>query len=100
MYPDGTSMQSVCRLNSPVDILGEYRAGQAVGSIVRLPDNVVVVVELDDDTNRPENLLADDLHFRFAVGENGWLDEIAFIADSFATNVACGALVFSRLNVS
>ena len=93
-------MQSVRRLNGSGDILREYRAGQAVGSIVRLPDNVVVVVELDDDTDRPEDLLADDLHSGFAVGEDGRLDEIAFIADSFATNVACSALVFSRLDVS
>jgi len=91
-YPNSASLQPVRRFNGPINILREYCARQAIGSIVCLPDDVLIVVELDNNSDRSEDLLAHDLHAGLAVGEDGRFDEIPFGAVTLATNVACGAL--------
>jgi len=93
-------MQPVRRLQSSVDIMREYRACQTVSGVVRLPDNVRVVVELDNYTYRPEDFLTDDLHIWRGIGEDGWFDEVSFVAVTFASDVACSTLFYARLDVS
>ena len=93
-------MQPIRRFNGPVDILREYRARQAIGGIVCLPDNILIVIEFDDNSDRSEDLLADDLHVGLAVGEDSRLDKIPFGAMTLPTNMACGAFRFSGLDVS
>jgi len=71
-YPDGTSLELVSCLNSTVDVLAEYSSSETVDwpdasaisfysglrrtSIVGLFDDVVIILELDDDTNGAEDL--------------------------------------------
>ena len=91
-YPNSASVQPIRRFNGPIDILREYCARQAIGGIVCLSDDVLIVVEFDNNSDRSEDLLADDLHVGLAVGEDSRLDEIPFGAVTLATNMACGAL--------
>lgn len=79
-------------VNSPSDILGEYGGCQAVSSVVRLLDHILVVLELDDNTDRSKDLLTDNLHVGLAIGKDGGLNEVPFIAMTIATEVACSAI--------
>ena len=91
-YPNSASVQPIRRFNGPIEILREYCARQAIGGIVCLSDDILIVVEFDNNSDRSEDLLADDLHVGLAVGEEGRLDEIPFGSVTLATNMACGAL--------
>jgi len=97
--PDSTSLQPVRRFDSPGDILREYRARQAVSRIIRLPNRILVILELDKDNHRAEDLLADNLHVGLAVSEDCGLDEVAFHAVAFATVVACSAFSFAGFDI-
>jgi len=98
--PDSTSLQSVRRFDSPGDILREYRTRQAISRIIRLPNRILVILELDNDNHRAEDLLADNLHVGLAVREDCGLDEVAFRAVTFAAVVACSAFGFAGFDIA
>ena len=107
-------------LQGSVDVLGEDGSGKAVETVVRLVDNILLVLKLDDSTNRTEDLLLDDFHFRFGFRENrglngsdgrmssdvtrkakGWtyLDEVTLVSNTPTTEVDLGSLLLARLDV-
>ena len=78
-------------LQCTVNVLCEDGSGEAVDGVVRLVDNIFLVLELDDDTNRTEDLLPDNLHIRPGFGENrglsgsdGWMSPDATQDDKTA----------------
>jgi len=82
--PNGASMFNVLtQLIQTVPALGlspvseawlmswvETAAIKAVQGVVRLTDNILLVLELDDGANGAEGLLLDDLHFRIGFCES------------------------------
>ena len=61
-------------LQGTIDVLREDGCGQTVHSVVRLVDNILLVLELNDDTDGSEDLLLDNLHLRLGIGENRGLN--------------------------
>ena len=62
--------------------------------------DVVVVGELDDDADRPEDLLLDDLHVGLRLGEDGGLDEVALGTPPVTAEVDRGAGLLARVDVA
>src|SRR5216683_4661408 len=93
-------MQLVGDLNPARDVIREHRRRQPVKRVVRLAQDVVLVLELDDCTHGPETLLLDDLHVRPRVREDRWLDPIALRSVSLASEVHRCALLYARINVT
>lgn len=99
--------------------MGKDCGCKAVEGVVRLADNILLVLELDDSTNRAEDFLLDDLHFRFGFCENRGLngsdgqmssdvtrkaggmyfDEVTLVSNTSTTEVDLGALFLARLDV-
>ena len=98
--PYRTCTQLVCNLERARDIRREYRSGQTVQRVIRLAHHVVLVLELDDNTNRPKNLFLDDAHVWLRLGKDGRLDPIAFRAMSLASEVNLSALLLARVNIT
>jgi len=110
----------VTNLKGSGDVLSEDGSGKAVETVVRLADNILLVFELDDSTNRAEDLLLDDLHFRRGFRENRrldgsdgrmssdvtrkakgrtYFDEITLVSMTFTTEVDLSTLLLARLDV-
>jgi hypothetical protein len=114
-YPDGTSLELVSSLNSAVDVLGEYSSSETVDwrdasvisfysrlrrtSIVGLFDDVVIILELDDDTNGAEDLLFDNPHVGFRLREDGRGDKVPFAAYGLASKVDLSTVGLARIDV-
>jgi len=98
--PYRTCMQLVCNLKRACDIRREHRGGQTVQRVVRLAHHVVLVLKLDDDTNRPKNLFLDDAHVWPRFGKDGRLDPVALLAMSLASEVNLSALLLARVDVT
>ena len=92
VHPRGARVQPVRDPEGLVDVLAEDSGRKPVVRVVRLADDVVLVVELHDDADGPEDLLFYDLHVRMRVGKDRWLDEIAGRARLHATSQDFGAL--------
>src|SRR5712671_3957096 len=97
--PGRTGLQFVRDPNPARDVLGEYRGGKAVQGVIRLTDDILLIVKLDDHANWPENLLLDNAHVRPCVGEDGWLDPVALCAVLLASKVHLCALLLARVDV-
>lgn len=83
----------------PTNILREHRRGQPIKRIVRLFQHVGFVLELDHDTDGPEDLFLDDSHVRRRVGEDGGLDPVPFFAVTDAAELERCAFGFAGLDV-
>lgn len=83
-----------------IDILRKNRASQAVAGVVRLPNDVIVIFELDEDADRPEDLLAHDPHVRRAVCEDRGLNEVPLITVTSTAGVARRAFGFPGLDIA
>lgn len=59
-----------------LEALAEDGGAQAVRRVVGHAHGLVLRLERRDDDERPEHLLAVDLHRVLDVGEDGWLDEV------------------------
>ena len=68
--PGSSGLEFVGSLQGTIDVLREDGCGQTVHSVVRLVDDILLVLELDDDTDGSEDLLLDNLHLRLGIGEN------------------------------
>jgi len=97
--PRSTRMQLVRDLNPARDVLREHRRRQSVKRVVRLMQHVLLVFELDNHSNWPEDILLDNPHVRSRVREYRWLDPIAFRSVSLASKVHLCALFFARFDV-
>ena len=98
--PDGAGLEPVGGADGLVEVAGEDGGSETVDGVVRLVDDVVLVLELDDDTDGAEDLLLDNLHVRLDVGEDGRLDEVALGADTGTAVVERRALLLARLDVA
>lgn len=98
--PYRTRMQPVRNLERARDILRKYRGSQTVQRVVRLAQYVVFVLKLDDDANRPENLLLDDAHVWPSVGKDSRLDPVTLRSMLLASEVNFGALLLARIDVT
>lgn len=65
---------------SPRDIFAEHHGRQAVDGVIGQIDNFLLALEFDHYCHGSENLLPDDLHVGFDVGEDSWEDEIPSVA--------------------
>ena len=54
--PNGTSLEFVCGLDRPVDVLREDGSSKTVDGVVGLTEDILVILELDDDTDGTEDL--------------------------------------------
>ena len=97
--PGGTGVQPVCDLDRALDVLSEDSGGETVHRVVRLVDDVLLVLELDHDADRAEDLLADDAHVWLAVGEDRRLDPVALGTVTVATGSERRTLILARLDV-
>src|SRR6185369_6484415 len=59
-----------------LDGLGPYTRAKAEGDVVRDPDGVFLVLELDHGEHRSEHLLLGNAHLVVHPGKNGGLDEV------------------------
>jgi hypothetical protein len=57
-------------------------------------------LELDNRGYRAKDLLLHDCHFRLALGEKSWLNEISLLSMTFSPKMDCGALLLTSLDVS
>lgn len=94
-HPSSTRLNLMRSSDSPVDVLREYSTRQAVLRIVGLLNDILIVVKLDQHTDRPENLLLDNLHIWLGIGEDSRLNEVAFVSVAFATLVYRCTLSFA-----
>ncbi len=75
--PDHAHLQLLRHAVRPRDVAGPDRRTQGEGGVVGLADRVVLVVEGDDDDDRPEDLLLGNPHVVADVGQHRRLDEEA-----------------------
>lgn len=80
--PDGTSLELVRNINGARNVAREDCSGQTVDSVVGLTNQVLLIVELDDDNDWAENLFISNLGAFLDIGEDGRLDEVAFVSVS------------------
>lgn len=80
--PNGTSLELVRDVNGTRDVAREDCSGQTVDSVVGLADQILLVVELDDDNDWAEDLFISNLSAFLDIGEDGRLDEVAFVSVS------------------
>ena len=78
-------------LDRPIDILREHSTSQSVSGIIRLPNDIFIIFELDDNANGSKDLFLDDPHRGLGIGKDGRLDEVAFGTVTFATMVHGGS---------
>ena len=76
------------------------RGGKTVGGGVSETDGVLFGLEFGDGADGAEDLLLHDLHVFADVGEDGWLDEVTFLAMTLAANFDFGALLLAGVNVA
>ena len=74
--------------------------GETVGGGVSETDGVLFGLEFGDGADGAEDLLLHDLHVFADVGEDGWLDEVTFLAMTLAANFDFGALLLAGVDVA
>jgi len=83
----------MCGIDSTVQVLGENSSSKTIERVVCMLDHIFLVFELDDNTDRTENLLLNILHRWVNIGEDGGLDEatlgsMTLITMAVAQNIA------------
>ena len=74
--------------------------GETVGGGVSETDGVLFSLEFGDGADGAEDLFLHDLHVFADVGEDGWLDEVTFIAVTPAADLDFGALLLTGVDVA
>ena len=87
------------KLRRLCDVVGEHGGCEAVKGVVRLPQDILLVFELDDDANRPEYLFLDDTHVWAGVREDGRFDPIALSPVALTAEVHRRAIFLARIDV-
>ncbi len=73
---------------------------EPVGGGVSETDGVLFRLEFRDGADGAEDLFLHDLHVFADVGEDGWLDEVTFLAVTLAANFDFGALLLAGVDVA
>jgi hypothetical protein len=94
-YRNATSLDGVSNPNGPTGVLRKDMCCQTVDSVIRELDGLFFGFELDDYTNRAKDLFLYDLHLMTNVSENGRVDEVTLVPQSFTAYHEAGALLFS-----
>ena len=119
--PRSSGPQFVGSIQGAVDVLSKDGGSQTVRGVVRLADNIFLVLEFDDNTDGAEDLLLDNLHIRLGIGENSGLngsegrmspnaaqrgskrraclDKVTLVSETAPTNVNLCTLLLARINV-
>jgi hypothetical protein len=97
--PNGSGLKSVGNFNGGVQILGMNTGGKTVESLMGLLQDILNIRKLGDSDNRSKNFFLHDLHLFVDIREDGGLDEVAFLAVTFAAEFDCGTLVLASLDV-
>ena len=63
-------------------------------------DDFVDIFEFEDGHDRAEDFFLSDLHVVLNIGENGGLDEVAFVADTIAAGEELGFFGFAGIDVA
>src|SRR5712664_3687474 len=90
--PDGPGAKLLRQGVGLGDVLGPDPGAETVGAVVRLGGDLVQAAERLGHDDRAEDLLADDLHVRAGVGDDGGLDEVTLVAEAPAAGDRGGAL--------
>lgn len=97
--PRRPRLKSMHEPQFPRNILHEHRCCEPRQWMVRLSKHVGVVLELDHDTDGPEDLFVDDSHVGRRARENGGLDPVPFFAVTEAAELECCTFGFAGLDV-
>jgi len=97
--PNSSGLELVCSHQGTIDILGKDGGSESVYAVVGLADDIFLILELDDHTNGPEDLLLDDLHIWLGFRENCWLDVITLGPNAVTAKMNGRTFILSRLNV-
>ena len=98
-HPNSPSANLMSHIQRALNIAREHSSSEAVRGVVRLAYDVRVVLELDDDADGPEDLLAHDLHVRLDVREDRRLDEEALAAVAVAAEVHFRTVLLAGVDV-
>ena len=93
-------LQSERELDAARGVLRENRHHQSVQRVVHPTEYALLVLELDDHTNWPENLLPNDACVWLRVCEDHLLDLISFLPMSLASKVHLCTLFFASFDVA
>ena len=69
--PNSTGLEFVCSLDRPVDVLREDGSSKTVDGVVGLTEDILIILELDDNTDGTEDLFLDNLHVGTNVDKDG-----------------------------
>lgn len=78
--PHRARLQRTAHTEGGVQVLGVHSGGEAVGGGIAEADGVFFGLELGDGADGAEDFFLHDLHVFADVGEDGRLDEVAFLA--------------------
>src|SRR5207253_6049259 len=95
--PDGPGADLLGQGVGLGDVPGPDPGAQAVAGVVRLGGDLVQAAERLGHHDRAEDLLADDLHVRTGVGDDGGLDEVALVAEAAAAGHGGGTVADAGL---
>lgn len=77
-----------------------YSGGQTIGGGVTEADSILFGLEFRDGADGTEDLFLHYLHVFADVGEDGGLDEVAFLAVALAAELYFGAFLFAGVDVA
>jgi hypothetical protein len=98
--PHRTRPQRITDPNGGVQIGRVHGGGETVRGGVAETDGVLFGLEFRDGANGAEDLFLHDLHVFADVGEDGGLDEVAFLSDALAAGFDLGAFFLAGVDVS
>ena len=99
-YVDAARLERMPNPERALDVLREEIGRETVHGVVRELDDFLLVFELDDDRDRPKDLLLRDLHARLHVGKNSRLDEVPVFAELLSPNMDIRAFLLARFNIT
>ena len=98
--PDGTSSQSIADTDGSVQVRSVDGGGKTVGGGITKPDSIFLVLEFGNGADGAEDLFLHDLHVFADAGEDGGLDEVAFLSVTLAAGFDLGAFFLASIDVS
>jgi hypothetical protein len=98
--PDSTRPERVGDLDSRVEVSSVHSGSETIGGVVAHLDDLFFGLEFGNSADRTEDLFLHDLHVIRDVGEDGGLDEVAFVAYALASGLDCGAFFLTLLNIT
>lgn len=94
-----TRMQSLHKLDGSVDIGSDYSCSKSIRKSIGSVYHVFLFAPFQYAHHWSENLLFCDLHMILNVDENGWFDEISFLAQSASSSNNLRSFLYSFSDV-